>query len=103
VPLPDTASRPSGSFSLRGLGEIGKELVGAVAQSSTWYAPHYGFGLIRRNKMSQTEYWVVRSARHNHENEVFDSEAEALAFAQTGDVLAHVRNGCEESHRPIVK
>jgi len=53
--------------------------------------------------MSQNEKWVVRSVRHNHESKLFDSEAEALTFAQTGDVLAHVVNGREESHRPVVK
>jgi len=54
-------------------------------------------------KMNEYDYWVVRSSRHNHENKEFDSEAEALEFAQTGDVLAHVVNGCEVLHRPVVK
>jgi len=53
--------------------------------------------------MSKNDYWVVRSVRHDHENKVFDTEAQALEFAQTGDTLAHVVDGREQSHRPIVK
>jgi hypothetical protein len=53
--------------------------------------------------MSQNNYWVVRSVRHDHANKEFDTEAQALEFAQTGDTLAHVVNGREECHRPVVK
>jgi hypothetical protein len=53
--------------------------------------------------MNKNDYWVVRSVRHNHESKQFASEPEALAFAQSGDVLAHIVNGSEASHRPVVK
>jgi len=53
--------------------------------------------------LNQDDFWVIRSIRHDHTNKEFATEAEALAFAQTGDTLAHVVNGREESHRPVVK
>jgi hypothetical protein len=53
--------------------------------------------------MNRNNYWVVRSVRHDHVNKEFATEADALAFAQTGDVLAQVVNGREVSHRPVVK
>lgn len=53
--------------------------------------------------MSENDYWVVRSANTDRHQATFISEAEALQFAQTGDVLAHFVNGQEVTHRPIVK
>jgi hypothetical protein len=53
--------------------------------------------------INTNDFWRIRSARHNHENREFATEAQAIEFAQTGDTLAHVVNGREESHRPVVK
>ncbi len=53
--------------------------------------------------MNTNDYWVVRSVRHGHESKPFSSEQEAIAFAASGDVLAHVVNNQEISHRPLVK
>jgi hypothetical protein len=53
--------------------------------------------------MLEEDYWVVRSAHTDRHAAKFNSEAEALRFAETGDVLAHLVNGQEVHHRPVVK
>jgi hypothetical protein len=49
------------------------------------------------------DFWIVRSAHADRHEARFNSEAEALQFAQSGDVLAHIQNGQEIHHRPVVK